>query len=326
MSTLPGFMDIKGTVLTRLGFTRNNYKVTPGLYALGQPDSHSPVLVTANYKLSFDTLRFSAGKIDAWLLVADTRGINVWCAAGKGTFSTDEIVFGVKQTRLKEVTDCRTLVLPQLGATGVSAHLVKKECGFKVKFGPVQARDIKAFMQREYSASEAMRSVTFSLRERIVLIPVEVFLLLKTLFITCCLLFFISGLSPAFFSLSAAWTRGITAVLATMIGVFCGSVMVPFLLPWLPGRQFWVKGLLVGLGGCAVFYLVTGRQFADYDSIAICLWLIAVSSFQAMNFTGCTPYTSPSGVECEMRKGIPVQMIFAVSGLLLWLAAPFLGS
>jgi len=36
---------------------RMSYTVEPGIYALGSPDGRSPVLVTANYKLSFDLLR-----------------------------------------------------------------------------------------------------------------------------------------------------------------------------------------------------------------------------------------------------------------------------
>lgn len=67
------------------------YTIDPGLYALGNPDESSPVLVTANYKLTFDRLRQSLPKLDAWVLVLDTKGINVWCAAGKGTFGTGEV-------------------------------------------------------------------------------------------------------------------------------------------------------------------------------------------------------------------------------------------
>ena len=68
-----------------------NYKVDPGLYALGAPDADSPVLVSANFKMSFDLLREALPGRNAWILVLDTDGINVWCAAGKGTFGTEEL-------------------------------------------------------------------------------------------------------------------------------------------------------------------------------------------------------------------------------------------
>ena len=93
-----------------------NYRVEPGLYAVGQPDPQSPVLVSANYKLSFDRLRCRLAGLSVWILVIDTNGINVWCAAGKGTFGADEIVRCVESSRLSEVVAHRTLIVPQLGA------------------------------------------------------------------------------------------------------------------------------------------------------------------------------------------------------------------
>ena len=65
------------------------FAVDPGLYALRNPGEQAPVLVTANYKMSFDRLRQALPGRDAWILVLDTNGINVWCAAGKGTFATE---------------------------------------------------------------------------------------------------------------------------------------------------------------------------------------------------------------------------------------------
>lgn len=124
------------TLGTRLGFIRNKYAVAPGLYCVGTPDRDSPVLVTANYKLSFDSLRRELAGIAAWVLVLDTRGINVWCAAGKELFSHAELIRQVRLSRLETMVNHRELILPQLGATGVSAREVKKKCGFKCIWGP----------------------------------------------------------------------------------------------------------------------------------------------------------------------------------------------
>ncbi|MGW8194676.1 MAG: mercury methylation corrinoid protein HgcA, partial [Desulforhopalus sp.] len=95
--------DIAGTVRARLGVSRDRYRVAPGLYAAGRPGAKSPVLVTANYKLSFDSLRRELAEVDAWILVLDTRGVNVWCAAGKKTFSPDEVIRQVKQVGLERL-------------------------------------------------------------------------------------------------------------------------------------------------------------------------------------------------------------------------------
>lgn len=57
--------DRMGAIMVRFGFNRMTYRVTPGLYAVGSPDQNSPVLVSANYKLSFDVLRKELGGINA---------------------------------------------------------------------------------------------------------------------------------------------------------------------------------------------------------------------------------------------------------------------
>jgi len=91
--------------LARIGYKRSAHRREPGLYALGHPTPASPVFVTANYTLSFDALRASLEGIDGYILVLDTQGINVWCAAGKGTFGTDELTSRVISTHLKDVVN-----------------------------------------------------------------------------------------------------------------------------------------------------------------------------------------------------------------------------
>jgi len=162
--------DRWGTVGARLGIKRDQYKIAPGLYCVGTPDQDSPVLVTANYKLTFDSLRRELTSLHAWILVIDTRGINVWCAAGKALFSTREVVHGVRQARLKELVRHERLILPQLAATGVSALRLKKESGFTVLWGPIKAEDIQQFIAAGCKAEKSMRRLTFTLPERAVLV------------------------------------------------------------------------------------------------------------------------------------------------------------
>ncbi len=157
-----------------------HYTVDPGLYAVGTPGPHSPVLVTANYKMSFDCVRSVLTGRSAWILVLDTQGINVWCAAGKGTFGTQELVERIRVSGLAEATQQRTLILPQLAAPGVAAHTVKRQSGFRVVYGPIRAEDIPAFMDSGLKATPEMRQKTFTIGERAVLIPVELVGALKT--------------------------------------------------------------------------------------------------------------------------------------------------
>ena len=317
--------DLAGTLRVRLGLGRDTYKVAPGLYAVGRPDASAPVLVTANYKLSFDHLRSNLSGMDAWILVLDTRGINVWCAAGKGTFGTTELIQRVGQTRLAEVVAHRRLILPQLGATGVAAHKVKKGCGFEVVWGPVAARHIGRFMQAGQKAEASMRRVTFSLAERLTLVPVEITLLRKYLLWSLLFLFLLSGVGGHIFALAAAWERGLIAISACLTGIAAGCILTPLLLPWLPGRAFALKGALTGVAaGLAMVVLIRpGPDLSLGLAAALVLWTTAVSSYLAMNFTGSTPFTSPSGVEKEMRRFIPWQAAAVLLAAGLWVSAGF---
>lgn len=316
--------DFLGTLRVRSGIARDTYKVNPGLYCVGTPSSKSPILVTANYKLSFDTLRGNLQDEDAWILVVDTRGINVWCAAGKKTFSADEIALQVKRTTLDKIVTHRELILPQLAAAGVASHELKQKCGFIGTYGPVRAQDLPEYLGHNNQADERMRSVTFTLGERLILTPVEMVLTLKIVLLITVASFIISGIDPGVYSLGAVWGRGLIVLGATMTALLAGALVTPILLPWIPGRQFWFKGALVGflIGLVYQFQFMTEAQLVERT--AILLWVTAASSYLAMNFTGATPYTSLSGVELEMRKGLPFQCVVAVLSIVLWISSPFL--
>ena len=111
--------DLLGALKVRFGINRNNYTVKPGLYKVGKPDSQSDVLVSANYKLSFDVLRKNLDTLNVWILVVDTKGVNVWCAAGKGNFGTENVVKSIKNSSLEYIVKHRNIILPQLSASGV---------------------------------------------------------------------------------------------------------------------------------------------------------------------------------------------------------------
>ncbi len=317
--------DRIGTVLARLGIGRDSYSIAPGLYGVGSPDAGSPVMVTANYKLTFDSLRGSLAGIDAWILVLDTRSINVWCAAGKGTFSTGEVAERVSAVALEKIVTHRRLILPQLSATGVSAIQVKRLCGFEVVWGPVHARHIKAFLDAGMQATPAMRQVTFTLRERVELIPVELNHMGKPTLYLIPALFLMSGLGQGFFSVTAAVSRGLWAMLAYLMAVVAGAILAPMLLSWLPGRAFALKGAGIGAAAAAVLSTSLAGQLAGSEMVALTLFIMALSSYLAMNFTGSTPFTSPTGVEKEMRRAIPAQAAGALVAVIVWVSAGFMG-
>ncbi len=317
--------DHWGTVKARWGVGRMDYAVDPGLYALGNPDRESPVLVSANYKMSFDELRSARPGRDLWILALDTKGINVWCAAGKGTFGTEELVGRIESSGLNQVVSHRSLILPQLGAPGVAAHTVKKRSGFGVRFGPINARDLPAYLAAGFKATAEMRLKTFTLRERAVLIPVELVEAIKPSLIIAPVLFLLGGIGgPAGFWANAL-NDGSFAVLAFLSAIVGGAVIHPLLLPHLPGRAFSAKGLWLGAAVALAVLFLQGSDWstwaARFGALAWLLIIPAVTAYLAMNFTGCSTYTSLSGVKREMQWALPLEIGMGVSGLAIWIAS-----
>jgi hypothetical protein len=299
-------------ILARWGVNRSGHRVDPGLYALGHPTPDSPVFVTANYTLSFDALRSSLAGIDGYILVLDTKGINVWCAAGKGTFGTDELVERVASTGLSEVVSHRRLILPQLGAPGVAAHEVRRRSGFAIQYGPVRAADLPTYLETGRATPE-MRRVHFRLRDRAVLIPVElVHVALPTMLVGALLWLLATPL----------------AALGAVAALLAGVVLFPLLLPWLPTQQFSSKGFILG-GAVAVIFAVLafaqGSELALWRrvgwALAYLLALPPVTAYLALNFTGSTTYTSRTGVRREMSTYIrPIAWTFGL-GVVFTLAS-----
>lgn len=313
--------DRWGTFKVRWGMGRLRYTVDPGLYALGNPGPSDPVLVTANYKLGFDALRKALPGRNAWILVVDTKGINVWCAAGKGTFGTHEVVARIRACGLDRVVSHRVVILPQLSAPGVAARHVKAQTGFAALFGPVDARDLPAYLDAGYKATEAMRRKKFPLKERLELIPVELVHSLKWAGIIAAFFFVLGGLceqGPFWVAAARAALGPVTALLG---GITAGAILTPVLLPWLPGRAFTTKGLWAGaLLAAAVQPLIGPMLSGVVETVSWVCGLLAVSAFLAMNFTGASTYTSLSGVRREMRWAVPLEVaLFAVfTGLWAW--------
>lgn len=293
-----------------------SYLVPPGLYAVGSPSPDDPVVVTANYKMSYDFVRRELGGRSVWLLVLETYGINVWCAAGKGTFGTDEIVHRVKVTGLASVVSHRTLILPILGAPGVAAHQVARRSGFRVLYATIRAADLPEYLDNSMETTPAMRQLTFTTRERLVLTPIELVTAGRWAVPVTVLLIVLSAISGEGFSLPA-----IVGPLSLCAGtVMTGAVAAPVLLPWLPGRSFAVKGAVAGVLWAAFFVWAGGWPARWLETVSLLLAVTTVSAFLTLNFTGSTPFTSRSGVKKEMRLGLPVMAASLAAALLLWIA------
>jgi len=306
-------------IKVRLGIGRDRYTVAPGLYAIGQPDETSPVFVSANYRLSFDMLRKNLSGISGWILVLDTRGINVWCAAGKGTFGTSELVNRIKSTALADVVDHRNVIVPQLGAPGVAAHTVREKTGFSVIWGPVRAADISAFLSADQRANQEMRRVHFTFRDRFVLTMVEFTGSIRFSAIILAVLTIIA--------IIAKWNEPFYNIILTALisfipyfgAVVTGTILFPLLLPILPGRAFSFKGWVAGLFWVLIYgviYSLSGCALTWQNILPAALIAPPITAFITLNFTGASTFTSLSGVVKEMRLSMPAIIGSAAMGVI----------
>ncbi|MGM0379513.1 MAG: mercury methylation corrinoid protein HgcA, partial [Bacillota bacterium] len=293
MSTHKHVKDYLGTLKVRLGINRMNYKIPSGLYAIGQPDKNSQVIVSCNYKLTFDALRTKLKETNIWVLILDTKGINVWCAGGKGTFGSKELIYQVEKWNLSKLVNHKKLILPQLGASSMEPHLVQEFTGFNISYGPIRAKDLKEYLNTG-KASEEMRQVKFNFFDRLVLTPIE----------------FIHNLSFALvFMIIALVIRQIFKVdllplmPSIIMALFIGSIIFPLTLPILPFRSFSMKSIILIIPFLIFLkskeiQLISDNVFFE-TSYFLLLGLLIM--YQSFNFTGSTTFTSFSGVKKETK-------------------------
>ena len=320
--------DRLGLLRMRLGLGRMRYAVPAGLYATGKPGPASPVYVTANYKMSFDALRSALAGLDAWLLILDTKGVNVWCAAGKGSFGTEELLTRIEATALAGMVDHRELILPQLGAPGVSAPELARRSGFKAVWGPVRAADIVPWLAAGRRKDEAMRTVRFTFVDRLAVALLELIQAWPAALVALGLGSLLAlPASSGWAGRAAAWSG------LFLGGILSGTIATPALLPFLPGKAFAVKGAFVGAAWALVYglaalpFLATAGPFARVLAVAGGLLATTpLAAFLAMNFTGASTFTCQPGALFEVEKGFWPMVGSVAAGLASLAAAKLMGA
>jgi ubiquinone/menaquinone biosynthesis C-methylase UbiE/NAD-dependent dihydropyrimidine dehydrogenase PreA subunit len=213
--------------------------VEPGLRRLGDPDDKAPVFVTSNFHLTVRRVEKALTAIDAWLLVAPTKGINVWCSSAGGEMTVHNLLTVMKTSRIQDRVTHRRLILPQLSAPGIDRKLLKEKSGWSADFGPVYAKDILAFLSQSHKKTLDMCRASFPSSFRF-----EMLLSMNALLwavISIVLIF----IKPSWaISLSAFfWGAGI---------ILYGGY------PYLPGNSGWAKAsvLSILLAICIALYSV----------------------------------------------------------------------
>jgi ubiquinone/menaquinone biosynthesis C-methylase UbiE/NAD-dependent dihydropyrimidine dehydrogenase PreA subunit len=214
--------------------------VEPGLREIGAPDKDSPVIVTANFHKTVREVEKSLKDTDCHLLVVPTNGINVWCAACGGDFTTHSIITAIKTSGIGEIVNHHLLILPQFSAPGIDRTLLKNETGWNAVFGPAYAKDIPSFLRanQKKTAEQSMARFPFSFRLE---------MLISMNFLVWALMAFITLL---FNPLWALWVSVL----------FWGSGGILYAgYPLFPSRSGWIKAAILSVVGCIVISL--GSQF-----------------------------------------------------------------
>ena len=320
VSSYWSWTDYFGSINCRISNSfRMKYKIEAGLYALGEPDENSDVFVSANYKLSFNILRKALNGFSVWILALDTKGINVWCAAGKGTFGTKELVNSIKKAKLGNFLNHRHIIVPQLGAVGVNADAVFKQTGFKVHFGPVYAKDIKDYLKAGKRKTSKMRKVNFSILDRVILTPMEIIPAFKKFFIFAVIVLLFFGLEPEGILFKNAWESGMPFLLLGLASIIAGTFITPVFLPFIPFHSFALKGYIIGVLAVipVILLLNVPEQRNILILIAEMIFFPSASSYLALQFTGSTSYTNMSGVKKELKIALPAYLISAAISFIL---------
>jgi ferredoxin len=117
--------------------------------------------------LTVERVKKALREVDAYLLVANSRGVNVWCAATGGLLTNHDVISVLKTSGIEGRVEHRRVVLPQLAATGIEGRVVYEKAGWSVGWGPADAEDLPEFLRKGPSRPKRMRAVRFGWRKRL---------------------------------------------------------------------------------------------------------------------------------------------------------------
>ncbi|MFW9903789.1 MAG: corrinoid protein-associated methyltransferase CpaM [Candidatus Thorarchaeota archaeon] len=281
--------------------------IEPGLYIYGDPSDNSPVLVTANYQRTVRLVGRALKDQDAYLLVADTMGENVWCAARGDKFGLEEVAEVIKATRIEDLVQKKKLVVPQLAAGGMDHQEVKKATGWSCQFGPIYAKYIPSYLTSGRK-TEKQRTISFETRERLEMALQQSYFLSKFFFFW----FFLIGL-VGITILPQISLFSIAILLLPIIWLV--YLLLALIFPLFPTQSFLKRGIYYG-GLLSIVFLGVGG-ILEYTIVGIAQWVVigfALGTFLGMDYSGATPISKPTEIDEEYPT-----MIILLGGCLILL-------
>jgi acetyl-CoA decarbonylase/synthase complex subunit gamma len=280
-------MDYGKAFIAWIFLFMRTFTVRPGLYHIGELDEEAPVLVTGNCFLTVFLLARRLRHKRIRLLIIDTRGINVWCSASKGQFSANEIVEKAAQCDLLTGKGRIKMVLPKFSLSGVNLDELRKN-GIVPTIGPLYAKDVPAFLQKEKLRNQTDDVVHFGLRSR-------AFTALPTAI-------------QFFYYFLGAYVISLGYVIPGMIWIATGLAFIyPVLFPWLPGRLFSIKGLSLALLVSILNLLI--HYGSVTEQLPLTIFIFATSVFIALSYTGNSAVSNYTSVRKETARFLPVVVI-----------------
>ena len=270
-----------------------------GLRVIGHPDRQSPVLLTGNYDLTVRRVLRAVRGLDAYLVVANSNGVNVWCASSGGHLGTHQVVTALKLAGLENCVVHREVIVPQLAATGVEGKEVRRRTGWIVRFGPANARDIRAYLANGKEKTPAMRQVRFSFGHRL--------------------------------EMAAAWATPISLIagpfawrhLPGALGLIWSLAAAVFLVyDRLPLTEVW-RRLAIGLGAAwgSVGILTISHQLSSAAAGAWTLAGLGITWLLTFDFAGSSP-TAPAGLFEEKDFRVVLDQERCVGAYTCWAVCP----
>ncbi|MFX0005748.1 MAG: methyltransferase domain-containing protein [Promethearchaeota archaeon] len=272
--------------------------IEPGIYKSGNPDEKSPIIVTANYEFTYIKVMRDLKGLDAWVLCVDSNGINVWCAARGNDFGNNQLIEAVEATGIRNITQKKTLILPQLSAGGIAIPQLPKnseEFPFRVRYGPVWSKSIPQFLEENPAKKpDRMKLARFTPYYRIRAGVTHISFLFRKIFI-------LPLIALVLLFLILTWFNKLWWVGELSLWIIIANLIFVLFFP-ISGftRRFIIKGIFFGIINVI---LLGGLAYLIHNNIYYVLWQLGfyfwVTYFSVMSFSGYTMATSPREIQEE---------------------------
>ncbi|MFO8018416.1 MAG: methyltransferase domain-containing protein [Promethearchaeia archaeon] len=298
----------------------DNVPIEPGIYQSGNPDKESPIIVTANYYYTYAKVMRNLEGIDAWVLCVDTNGINVWCAARGGDFGNQQLLEAINATNIQDLTDSRTLILPQLAAGGVALPKLPedpKDFPFSVEYGPIWSKYLKEYLKQEGGQRKTpeMKRAKFTLSHRIRAGVTHTTFLFRKIFAKPLIVIFLALFLLNYFNfINRLWWMG-----DLILWLLIPNLLIPIIYPLSQfTRKFIFKGTLFGtinifLSGFISWVMYGSLLYSALNSILF-FW---ITFFSTMSFSGYTMSTNPRKIQEEYSTFRKINVILLLSAIIL---------